>query len=224
MPIDIPQAQKNFFFRHHYLELEDFFDENELPQMRAQFETMIQDKSASFYDVFLKYHDVWRSQTLMPLIRKLADVVGTLVDARPLTLAYDQILRTTRDAVVDERFHALSLSETSSVSSLVCGVIINLSEQSFLEPPEELEIGEDVSTLIPLPHTPGSVIFCAPNLPLDYPKLLEIPKQLCYLVTFSNVKPLYIRCEGDLHRNKLKQLGYAFGDHLREETHPIVAH
>lgn len=223
MRIDIPQAQKNFFLRHHYLELENFFNEKELSQARTQFQALIPNKNASYYDVFMGCHDVWRTNPIMSFIRTLGKVAATLTDKSQLTLAFDQCLRTSSNPIPDSRFPIACLSANSSVSSLVCGAIVNLSAQSFLEPATELPIGEDVSTLIPLPHTPGSVIFCGPNIPLDYPKFLEIPNQLCYLVAFSNVKPLYIHCESDLHTNALKNFGYTFGDHLNETTHPIVA-
>lgn len=57
------------------------------------------------------------------------------------------------------------------------------------------------------------------------PKHPFIPKEDCsflYMIGYAPFKTLYVLNEQDVNTHYLKKLGYAFGDRLKEEFHPIV--
>ncbi len=72
--------------------------------------------------------------------------------------------------------------------------------------------------LLPLPTTPGHVLFFRTNLILDWPKC---PPVDLYLAAFALPNGMYVENRKDPHTNDLKKLGYSFGDVLRNDTHPL---
>lgn len=100
----------------------------------------------------------------------------------------------------------ISLEEISSVSELFGGCLIQLIDHPLPEYPH-------------LPQQIGDVGFYAKHFPIDF-SLLKTP---CLLVAFASEKALYIFQENDPSTHFLKKLGYGFGDHLTNETHPIIA-
>ncbi|MCP5491439.1 MAG: hypothetical protein H7A40_00155 [Chlamydiales bacterium] len=223
MPIDLPQAHHNFYGKHHYLELESFFPEEKIEAWRKSLGNY-----ASFDDAYLSGRDLWRKNpSIKKLItnRNLVQCASKLAEAPSLQLGFDQALCTVENtSKLPLAKQPVSLSQISNASSIACGAIINLSTENSPYPlePTPAPTEELILPIIPLPHTPGSVLFISPELPLDFQKLVETPSQTLLLVVYTHVKPLYIQNALDPHANALKKLGYGFGDHLTTKTHPLL--
>jgi hypothetical protein len=71
--------------------------------------------------------------------------------------------------------------------------------------------------ILPLP-TPGHLLFFRPDLILDWP---HVASDL-YLALFALPNAVYVHNPKDPSTHFLKQLGYNFGDVLKNETHPII--
>lgn len=222
MPIDLPQAHHNFYGKQHYLELENFFPEEKIEAWRKSLDTY-----TSFDESYLEGRDLWRkAPKIKQLItnRDLLQCVSKLSEVPSLQLGFDQALCTFEStSKLPLTKQPVSLSQISNVFGIACGTIINLSTEISpytldpIPPPSE-----ELTPIIPIPHTPGSVLFISPDLPLDFKKLITTPSQTLLLIVYTHVKPLYIQNALDPHANALKKLGYGFGDHLLTNTHPLL--
>ncbi len=203
MHIELPHAHLNFFHKHQFLELEEFLTPEQVAEYRIK-------TFADFDDAYLNGRDLWRkSETTKKLVcnRDLASCAAKLTETPSLVLAFDQALATYESSTLELAEQPVTLQDISNVSHLACGVMINLSNTT-LEPSEN-----------PFPDTPGGVVFIAPDLELDFKKIAASPT---LLIAYANVKPLYIQNKLDPHAHALKSLDYAFGDHLKINTHPLL--
>lgn len=222
MSIDLPQAHINFYHKHGHLELEEFLPKERIHILRSEIKP-----ESTFSQNYLSGRDLWRkSLAIRQLVqsRPLAKCAAMLSEKPSLQLGFDQLLCTTSTQGEPLPFEdaPITLNEISNVTPLACGLIINLSEN--VSPHEEttLSVEEDLSTLIPIPKTPGSLLFFRPEAPLDFKELISTPDQCLLLIAYANVKPLYIQNERDPHKHFLKQFGYGAGDHLSTKTHPLL--
>ena len=222
MPIDLPQAHHNFYGEQHYLELEDFFSEDKLEAWRKSVGSY-----STFDEAYLSTRDLWRKNPKIKQLitnRDLVQCASKLSKTRSLQLGFDQAICTYENtSKLPLAKQPVTLTQISNVSGIACGAIINLSITSS---PHTLEQtpppSEELTPIIPIPHTPGSVLFISPDLPLDFQKLIATPSQTLLLIAYTHVKPLYIQNTIDPHANALKKLGYGFGDHLKENSHPLL--
>lgn len=73
------------------------------------------------------------------------------------------------------------------------------------------------------PHRPGNVTYFAPEEQIDFAELSALGSKGQFLMVVYVAKTtLYIMQNRDPHVHALKQLGYAFGDRLRDNIHPII--
>ncbi len=210
MPIDIPQAQINYFDQHGYLELEDYLTESQVETLHAIIEKHI-DKT-NFDTAYMTGHDLWRTNPAIKKIshsRDFAKIFAELSQSRPLRIGYDQVLHTSGTSKFPFTQKTLSLNEISSLGPPAGGVIINLSKTAL----ETEEI---------IPHTPGSLLFIKNDLPLPWKAITSLPDKLFLLITYCHTKPLYLECRNDPHLHYLKSMDYAMGDHLTLDTHPLL--
>lgn len=202
MPIDIPQAQLNYFDEHHYLELEDYFTETQIASLHAIIESHID--ATSFESAYKTGHDLWRTDNAIKkvtLSRDLADIFSQLTKTKPLRIGFDQVLFS-----IPPTQKPTLLKDMCSVGPPAGGLLINLSKSAI--------DSEDIA-----PHTPGSLLFFKNTIPLPLPTLNP---GLFFLIAYCSVKPLYISCKADPHSRQLMDMGYAIGDHLTPETHPVL--
>lgn len=72
--------------------------------------------------------------------------------------------------------------------------------------------------IVPVPTDQQNVLFFDPKFILDWP---HVESDL-FFVVFAKKNSLYIRNEKDPETNYLKRMGYAFGDTLKNELHPLI--
>ena len=210
MPIEIPQAQINYFDEHGYLELEDYLTESQVASLHAIIETHID--TTSFDTAYMTGHDLWRKDPAIKKIafnRDLANIFSELTKVRPLRFGFDQILYAKDTSKFPFTKQPTALKDMCSLGPPAGGVLINLSKSM----PQTEE---------PLPHAPGSILLFKDKLPISFPTLLGEPGGIFLLIAYCHVKPLYIECKNDPHLHYLKSLGYTMGDHLTLDTHPLL--
>lgn len=168
---------------------------------------------------FLAGRDLFRqNRSLRTLVtkRQIASVAAELCQTAPLRIAFDQLIVTSNcpkpDSFQSSAFETLthqptSLKDLSSFQGLRIGLILCL---------------ESVNALEGLPTRAGSGLFVAPDHILPFDKLYDSSPNTYLLVGFCENRTVYISKKRDPHNHCLKQLGYVFGDRLKESTHPTV--
>ena len=158
--------------------------------------------------------------------RSFATYASQLVKTRNLRLTYDQAIRTGTEELTGEKIFPKFFAEKTRLDQISCfqglylGLIINLNPDNAQEE-EKIQI-EGVHQLIPYPRKFGSGLFIRRSTPLYLEPLFQKPNRSFFLIVYSHAKTLYVLNENDPHTQSLKNLGYAFGDHLKDESHPIV--
>ncbi len=164
------------------------------------------DVEALFQALKAGERDQWQHSPLVRnlLIKKLGPIA--------LVLAGKKMLRLGADLKVspEEKPQKMgACTEFFSVQGLQIGCII--AKETAQQAPSPIG-------LLPLPSQPGNVLFFRANLLLDWP---HCPPADLYLATFALPNAVYVENRKDPKTNDLKKQGYAFGDLLRNDTHPL---
>ena len=146
----------------------------------------------SYESAYLTGRDLWRKN----------GAIKKLVTSRELaqiaaTLTQKKPLQLGFDQVLSgksPKAQSKTLIDISNISTPVCGLLINLG------------------------HHPGSLTF----FDREYPIPFDTFDDLFLLIVYTEINPRSVEKKGDPHKNHLKGLGYAFGDTLRFETHPLL--
>ncbi|HSX26420.1 MAG TPA: hypothetical protein VLE89_05370, partial [Chlamydiales bacterium] len=176
---------------------------------KALFETIRPSAKLSTEEQYLNGRDLWRSHPALQslLLRKLSPLAFALTGKNQLRLACDQWIPP--KAAPKTRLPAKDLF---SIQGLALCVL--MAESTSPLPPSKLG-------LLPLPSQPSHLLFFKPTLLLDWPRLLKVPTDL-YLAVYALPISVYVQNLKDPATNALKQLGYAFGDTLKNEFHPLI--
>jgi len=209
----------NFFQKHQNVELEGFFTAAQLKDLQSVIHESIATQvnipvekfvNLSTEKTFALGHDLWRRN---PRVRKfvfnpsLASIVASLLNVRQVRLGYDQFLPA-RTSLINAS-EPLSLQDGLSFQGALCCMIVALSDSSSL--PEGS----------PLPSKAGNVSFIHAEAPIDFQALKSADADVL-VVLYVQATTLYIKQPLDPHLHALRELGYAFGDRLRDDLHPIV--
>jgi hypothetical protein len=155
--------------------------------------------------------DLWRkSDTLQRLLlRKLAPAVF-------------QITGKSTRLGLDQWVPAYTPDKRAAVKELFCVqglVLCALFVGSEVAPPQRRAAALGIS---PLPLHPSHVLFVKPNILLDWPLLQKAAADL-YLAAYSYAnQSVYAHHAQDPATHALKDLGYAFGDTLKDPHHPLL--
>lgn len=158
-------------------------------------------------DFHAEGRDSWRKSPALQtfILRKLAPIAFALTGKKQLRLGLDQWIssenRPTQAAPIKELF---------SIQGFAIGAIL-APNPTILN--RRMELG-----IIPLPSKAENVLFFRPELILDWPHV----KDDLYLVLFTLPNAVYIHNPKDPLTNQLKSFGYAIGDLLKNEFHPLI--
>lgn len=152
--------------------------------------------------------DLWRQDPELQnlLTRKLAPIALTLSGKPQLRLGTDQWL-----SAAELPKKSCTVKELFSIQGFVLGAII---AENPIQPAKKSPLG-----ILPLPSKPENVLFFRTDLLLDWPHV----KSDVYLALYALPNAVYIHNPKDPLTNSLKQLGYHFGDVLKNEFHPFLA-
>lgn len=151
--------------------------------------------------------DQWRQDAKLKdfLIRKLGPIALALTGKKQIRLALDQVI-----SKENRPKKASTLKEMFSIQGFILGAVIS---NEPVTPPKRSSLG-----ILPLPTNADRVLFFKTDIILDWPHLGSD----IYLVLFALPNAVYVHNPNDPSTNFLKQLGYNFGDLLKNETHPQI--
>jgi hypothetical protein len=200
-------AQQNAFFsKNGYLELEGMWSEKECQEICAW---IAETRAARPVDVS-QGRDLWRDspplKTLL-LSRKISSLALELTGKPALHLALDQLFSPSFSLA-----RATKLKDLFCIQGLACLLVCRLQPTAFSFPAQP-SLG-----LLPFPHSPGSLLIVQPHVLIDWP---SSPLEL-YVVGYAFPSAVFIQNSNDPTSSRLRQLGYNFGDPLKNELHPVV--
>lgn len=147
-----------------------------------------------------KQRDLWRTQAPLKQIvfsKRLAELVFELTQKKPLRLAYDQYiperLHYEEQDPLKEIFGSEPLQNRTSISSLIGALLIGIkTSESY---------------------------FILPTCAFPYESLEPHP---FFMIAYGDSHSQYLYETRDPENHYLKSLGYVFGDHLKDNLHPIL--
>ena len=240
MRFAIAREHMDFFYKNYFVEFDNLLSPEEVETLRKEIDNELLQRCHSYGEpldkispssIYMGGHDLWRTNNQIKKIvlrPKLAEIAGALTKVRPLRIGYDQVFRTSEIV----RFFSnhekplslnIPLSQMSSLTGVVCGLMLRLSPAEVQGVSSPLSKGVD-SSLIPWPSLPGNGIFFAPHISLSLSYFFENPNLYGLLIVYLEDNTIYVLEKNDPHTHALKKLDYGFGDRLRNSTHPIVYH
>jgi len=182
-----------------FIEFEELYSQEETTLLHSLLEKTLANLITPSDDKLLFGYDLQRETP--PLLQalhfsRLAQIASPLFQQKRLRVAFTQYLPCYKTEA--------TIQEISSFSEILGAVFINLGAPANPEIPY-------------LPQSQGSGCFISGELPIDFSKL-NAP---LLLIVFAGERARYHYQEKDPHIHKLKKLGYAFGERITVETHPL---
>ena len=228
MRFEIAGEHISFFERYGYVEFESFFSLAEVTALRRDIEMLIEQRAirngpcwetdGNVLGSTLPYtNDPWtlygydmaiastvvRKALCSPKIGRSA---FAFVRKKPLRYAFDRLWNAPSGI-------NSPIEELSSVTPIMIGLIVALEDrQSGEEQHKPFEYRS-------LPSAAGSVAFISPKTMMTLP---DTTAGRYIVVGYASGVPIYRFQPQDRQTHALKQLGYVFGDRLKETTHPVV--
>jgi hypothetical protein len=229
MHFSIIREHREFFRNHHWIECDDVVSSTELKKLSIEIplildtrkqERLLQSKEKDVSD-FTLGHDLWRASAPVKktlLSRRMAGIASELTEKHPLRFGYDTLLPSISKPLIGEAYTSFlkttpTLEEMSCIQGVICGAIICLSCSETQN--------DDVETPL-FSSKPGNVVFVSPKWPLPLHDLYERPGCSYLLVVYAQSQAVYLANHSDPHVHSFRQLGYDFGDRLKDSLHPIV--
>ena len=202
--------------KQKFIEFEDVFSLEEIEKASQHVDGVLAKKTKQLIDtqscpeLFHVGRDLWRDDPVLENFicnRGLAQLTAQLFQQKTLYLGFDQALRTTTRPGFPGATPA-TLQQKSCIQPLVGVVLIRLSGES--------------DPLSMLPKKRENVVLMAPNLILPWEMFFQEPKRSFLMIGYAPAKALYVCEKNDPNLHFLKKLGYAFGDHLNTNFHPLL--
>lgn len=212
-----------FFHKEHFIEFEGLLSPKAAEEIDTSVQALLAKRlkiplsSLAFktpFELFMVGRNLWKE---IPPLKKalfrhpLHQIAATLFKKRILRMAFDQVICTTR---LTDSFLTppLTLAQMSGFKPVFGGLILRLTP----DPSSESSLPSFI------PQKVGHGVFVSPDYPLDFELLLKSPNQSFLLIAYCAEKTVYVLEKADPHVHALKKEGYAFGDLLKNETHPIL--
>lgn len=242
MKFALAKEHRDFFHKEGMIEFEEFFTLDQIHQLNQAIDSALAKRShinESQDQQFFKGRDLWRETKELEKLTcqpRLAQLVNDLTEKKPLRLAYDQLLPAFSSqlgqGLANQKYSAflnqiVSLDEISSLTGIICGILIALSPSTKAEEvnpsneEEKTEKTEDKPKDI-FPSQPGNITIFSGQNPFSLNQLFNHPDQRYYLIVYSLASTVYQVKEKDPQPYALKQYGYDIHDHLNDRFHPIV--
>ncbi|MGE5196293.1 MAG: hypothetical protein ACM3JI_03060 [Anaerolineae bacterium] len=238
MRFALASEHQDFFSKHHYIEFEDLISLNDVENLKQSIETTLAKRlhckvqdldNRSEQDLYKAGRDLWREDLNIKktLFRpEICEIASSLFSKNPLRLGFDQAFRSSSFKREDLFKPPLSLQEISCLKDLCGAFIVRLSEDAPSldrfnhDVPKKASFGRDF--FFPHPQKRENLLFLSPQLLLTFQPLFNKSAQHFLLVSFCKDKTTYVLEKKDPNTHALKNQGYAFGDLLKNNTHPIV--
>jgi len=228
MHFSIIREHREFFRNNQWIECDDVVSPSDLKRLSVEIplilakrkqEKLLHSKESDVSD-FAMGHDLWRENASAKktiLSRRMAGIASELTEKQPLRFGYDMLLPAADEPLAGQTYTDFlkttpTLEEMSCIQGVIGGAFICLSCN---------ETQKEVVTPLFSP-TPGNAVFVSPKWPLPLGDLYQRPGCSYLLVVYVQSQAVYLANHSDPHLHDFRQLGYDFGDRLKEPLHPIV--
>jgi len=220
-----------------FTEVEELFSDYETAEL---FQAIQEIEMPSVASTFLAGRNLFESSKHLQKIifgPKISQIASTLSEKKALQVGYDQLFFGSDDPkYLDMLPDYASLNEMSSMNGLAIGMLLSIDvlepPQIIIEEPEPKraqpktreEILEEEAEIEPIgfPKEPKNAIFFDPRVQIPWKAWFEDIKGTALLAVWATPGARYVQTKLDPLNNALKNEGYAFGDVLLPETHPLV--
>jgi hypothetical protein len=226
MKFTLAPEQHSFFKKKKLIEFEEIWSADELHLLKNRSEELLAKRlnvepeklaRASNLDLYRAGRDLWKEEdkfrkALFP--KKLLQAARELYQTETLRLGFSQHLFAGLDRKSPLGDVARTLKESVSFSEILGSALLSLNQGTAA--------ADQSAKFCPFPEKEGNLIFLSPDLVFSTELLFSDPGQHHILFLFSPLKTLYLFQEKDPLTHLLKKSGYAFGDSLKDETHPVL--
>lgn len=211
------KEHRNFFNKHHLLEVEDIVPSDQLQALLSGItETLAKRMHVKINElyhqdqsrIFAEGRDLWRASTVVKKLvtsRSPAEIASELFMQKVVRLGCDQLI-----PFITPWNKTSTLEEVVSLQGIICGLVLGLKGELQTE---EISI---------LPKKPGNGVFFSPDIPLNLPEVNRNKDSLYLLIVYTKQTAVYVHKHGDPNGHFLRQVGYSFGDKLNDKLNPIV--
>ena len=216
MRFKITGSHREFFQRNGYIELEALLTFEEVCLLSSAADKLLEKRLSnqiefkSAEELYRVGHDLWREdETLRKKIlsHTFAEIGAELFKKPSLHIAYDQLFRTGSKPGFPQKLPS-TLNEISSIYPLAGALLIHLSGPKA------------PSELIPSRHE--NIMYLSPEMMIPWELFFQLPHQSYLLIAYGIPESIYLLQKKDPHTHSLKKLGYAFGDRVKHDRHPII--
>ncbi len=200
MRFTLASDHHDFFTSHGYIGFDTLFS----PERIDELENLVTKNT----------RDLWRTSDIAKTIvfeKKCAEIAAELTRNKVIRIGFDQSLCTDEPLYFGKK--AGALSDLCCIQPILCGMILRLTDGPVPTPS---------TPPCPCPEKRGTALFFSSKMLINLQPLSELRHQKFLLVVYTGERPLYIAKDSDPSMHGLKNLGYAFGDHLTTTTHPVL--
>lgn len=233
MKFTLDSSHRDYYLQHRAIEFDALLTPIELKQLKKAVSLSLSERTgfepeklskATPECLFMAGRDLWRTHEALKKIilqRRLAEIAAELTEKKPIRIGFDELFPETGTpdvvSTLKDPYHLLLnkkrlLSEICCLQGILCGLMLCLEGDAT--PSDE--------KLSPFSRLSGNGVFLSPDFPIDFKELYERPAHTYLLIVYCQDSALYIYQPDDPHGNILKQMGYSFGDKLKDNLHPVM--
>lgn len=224
MKYRLDAAHRAFFLEQGAITFQKLFTPEEAESCAASLDATVQitnRRSRYLEELSIKPltpgRDTWRLSEdckKWTMDRRSAEVAKELTDVTPLRLLADQRCggnpQTWFGKIPEENSEEpWTLENQLCFQGIVCGLAICLRAPADAPPSF-------------FGNQPGMGTYFSPKISLPVEQLLRGPDTLYLLVVYGKPISVFVHQENDPHMQALRNLGYHYGDRLKDARHPIV--
>jgi hypothetical protein len=187
--------QRNYFVKNGFLELEGYASEEMCKSIISE----------------LKFgRDSWRSSPLLKTFltsRQIGKIISSLTQSSPFRLACDHYFKPGTSIELE------STKDMLCIQGILCSAFLRLDSS-----PLSFGLKASPLGLTPFPQSKGNLLLVKPDLLLQLPS----PNLPLYMFSYASVSSVYFNNSKDQFKDSYKQLGYDYGDRLKNELHPLL--
>ncbi len=211
MKYSLAKEHRDFFEKEGWIEFEGLISPKQVQEANAQIDH-VQNRQR---DLHLDIPAVKK----IAVLKTIGEIGTELMRIKSVRLGYDQLLENDpHDKAFGKGVNRyLNLPEGKNLREISCLQGVNFGALVCLK--NDLP---DDQKKNPFPTQPGHVAFIRPEHPLSF-KILAFPLPQRYLlIAYAVPNAVYIAQELDPYGYHMKELGYVYGDKLKEKHYPTV--
>lgn len=221
MKYTIDSNHREYFLQHQAIEFDALLDSPKLQTLNQIIGQIVNQSSPE--KQFVQGRDLWRQNEFIRKIvmqKKFARIASELTEQKIIRLGYDQLIPAPIAPILfgnsaDPYYNFLNktmmLSEFSGLQGTVCGLLLCVQG-----------VGLEAGGESPFSTIMGNGVFISPDCVIDFKELYNRPGYLYFLIVYCQSSTVYIHQNHDLHADAMRNLGYSYGDKLKDKFNPIL--